>query len=650
MKNSEIEVNEIPGHTPELKTELAIQISELAPEIFLDGKIDFERLKELLGVDLSEDSERFGLFWPGKKRALRAAQQTTSATLQPDKQNSRNWDSTKNILIEGDNLEVLKILQKHYHGKVKMIYIDPPYNTGNDFIYPDNYKEGLASYLEWSNQVSQSGAKLSTNTESDGRYHSSWLSMMYPRLKLARNLLTEDGAIFISIDSNESDNLRKICNEIFGEANYLNEFVWVANLTGRQISGRGAAQTSERVLVYARNAKNISEFYVNVDFAKSAMPDAYKGFKKEMREDEQGAYAVGDTLWNHNRMFNEETRPNLVFSIFYNPETEDIRSGDLGTSIPGYVEILPHANGDGVHKYHAWRWSRPKVDREKNDLVVKKLQKGYEVYTKIRGFSQTVLKDLITNISNGTKETQELFEGKKYFDYPKSTDLVKLFIAAMNTENSIILDFFAGSGTTAHAVMSLNSEDGGDRQFIQVQLPEPTPEDSEARKSGFKSISELSRRRVALAGEDIDSKLAPYPVDTGFRSFFLSDTNFTKWQVQNDVELDKLEQHILDLRESASDGATAEILLCEILLKQGYSLTEQISSVEISGLKVSSVGNNLILAYLEELKPKLDQLKAVLELSPAKFILLEDAFQGDDELKTNLAQECKSRNIELWTA
>ena len=650
MKNSEIEVNEIPGHTPELKTELAIQISELAPEIFLDGKIDFERLKELLGVDLSEDSERFGLFWPGKKRALRAAQQTTSATLQPDKQNSRNWDSTKNILIEGDNLEVLKILQKHYHGKVKMIYIDPPYNTGNDFIYPDNYKEGLASYLEWSNQVSQSGAKLSTNTESDGRYHSSWLSMMYPRLKLARNLLTEDGAIFISIDSNESDNLRKICNEIFGEANYLNEFVWVANLTGRQISGRGAAQTSERVLVYARNAKNISEFYVNVDFAKSAMPDAYKGFKKEMREDEQCAYAVGDTLWNHNRMFNEETRPNLVFSIFYNPETEDIRSGDLGTSIPGYVEILPHANGDGVHKYHAWRWSRPKVDREKNDLVVKKLQKGYEVYTKIRGFSQTVLKDLITNISNGTKETQELFEGKKYFDYPKSTDLVKLFIAAMNTENSIILDFFAGSGTTAHAVMSLNSEDGGDRQFIQVQLPEPTPEDSEARKSGFKSISELSRRRVALAGEDIDSKLAPYPVDTGFRSFFLSDTNFTKWQVQNDVELDKLEQHILDLRESASDGATAEILLCEILLKQGYSLTEQISSVEISGLKVSSVGNNLILAYLEELKPKLDQLKAVLELSPAKFILLEDAFQGDDELKTNLAQECKSRNIELWTA
>ena len=650
MKNSEIEVNEIPGHTPELKTELAIQISELAPEIFLDGKIDFERLKELLGVDLSEDSERFGLFWPGKKRALRAAQQTTSATLQPDKQNSRNWDSTKNILIEGDNLEVLKILQKHYHGKVKMIYIDPPYNTGNDFIYPDNYKEGLASYLEWSNQVSQSGAKLSTNTESDGRYHSSWLSMMYPRLKLARNLLTEDGAIFISIDSNESDNLRKICNEIFGEANYLNEFVWVANLTGRQISGRGAAQTSERVLVYARNAKNISEFYVNVDFAKSAMPDAYKGFKKEMREDEQGAYAVGDTLWNHNRMFNEETRPNLVFSIFYNPETEDIRSGDLGTSIPGYVEILPHANGDGVHKYHAWRWSRPKVDREKNELVVKKLQKGYEVYTKIRGFSQTVLKDLITNISNGTKETQELFEGKKYFDYPKSTDLVKLFIAAMNTENSIILDFFAGSGTTAHAVMSLNSEDGGDRQFIQVQLPEPTPEDSEARKSGFKSISELSRRRVALAGEDIDSKLAPYPVDTGFRSFILSDTNFTKWQVQNDVELDKLEQHILDLRESASDGATAEILLCEILLKQGYSLTEQISSVEISGLKVSSVGNNLILAYLEELKPKLDQLKAVLELSPAKFILLEDAFQGDDELKTNLAQECKSRNIELWTA
>lgn len=650
MENSEVEIYETPSGSSSLKTDLANQISNLIPSAVQDGKIDFEKLKELLGDDVSEDSERFGLFWPGKRRAIRAAQQPTSATLNPDRQNSKNWDNTKNIFIEGDNLEVLKILQKHYHGKIKMIYIDPPYNTGNDFIYPDNYKEGLASYLEWSNQIAQSGAKLSTNTESDGRYHSSWLSMMYPRLKLARNLLTDDGAIFISIDSNESDNLRKICNEIFGESNFVNEFVWVANLTGRQISGRGAAQTSERIFVYAKNANNISEFYVDVEFAKSAMPDAYKGFKKEMREDELGAYAVGDTLWNHNRMFNEETRPNLVFSIFYNPDTEDIKSGDIGSSYPGYIEILPHANGDGVHRYHAWRWSRPKVDGEKNDLVVKKLQKGYEVYTKIRGFSQTVLKDLITNISNGTKETQELFEGKKFFDYPKSTDLIKLFLGAMNTNNSIVLDFFAGSGTTAHAVMSLNSEDGGERSFIQVQLPEPTPEESEARKSGFNSISELARKRIVLAGEEIESKLAPYAVDTGFRAYSLSDTNFKKWQASNDIELNKLEQHILDLRDNSNNEVSPEMLLSEILIKQGYSLNEQVSESRISDLSILSVGNNLILAYLDQAKPNLSQLKEVLALNPAKFILLEDAFAGDDELKTNLAQECKSRSIELWTA
>ncbi|MDK8761186.1 site-specific DNA-methyltransferase [Corynebacterium pseudodiphtheriticum] len=226
MSEEQEMIKEVPGSSPEFRTELAEQIAELVPEAIADGKIDVEKLKELLEGDASDTSERFGLFWPGKKRAMRAAQTPTTATLRPDKENSKDWDATKNVFIEGDNLEVLKILQKHYHGKIKMIYIDPPYNTGNDFVYPDNYKEGLETYLAWSKQVNEDGKKLSSNSESEGRYHSNWLNMMYPRLKLARNLLTNDGVIFVSIDDHEVAQLRRIMDEIFGETNFVAQIVW----------------------------------------------------------------------------------------------------------------------------------------------------------------------------------------------------------------------------------------------------------------------------------------------------------------------------------------------------------------------------------------------------------------------------------------
>ena len=640
------DIHETPSTTPNFKTELAAQLAELVPEAISDGKVDVVKLQELLGSDTADTNERFGLFWPGKKRALRAAQEPTTATLKPDYENSKDWDTTKNIFIEGDNLEVLKILQKHYHGKIKLIYIDPPYNTGKDFVYPDNYKEGLDTYLEWTRQVNEEGKKLSSNSETEGRYHSNWLNMMYPRLKLARNLLCEDGIIFMSIDHNEEPHLRKLADEIFGESNFLNDLTWVVNLTGRQISGMGAARTFERILVYARNANYAKEFLVDIEFAKSKMPDAYKGFKKDIRKDNVGEFAVGDTLWNHNRIFNEVSRPNLVYSIFYNPENGDIRSGDLGASIPGYIEIPPHANGDGRHKYHAWRWSREKVDREKVDLIVEPMRRGgFEVYTKIRGFSTTVLKDLITNISNGLAETTALFDGKKLFDYPKSIDLIQLLIASVSRGDDLILDFFAGSGTTGHAVMALNSVDGAKRNWIQVQLPEPTPEDSAAREAGYDTISQLSMDRLKRAGLGIGIG------DVGFRSYRLTDTNFSKWRVGSDVDSSMLEQHLLSLRDSADDDATADDLLTEILLKQGYSLTEKIVSVEVGGLSLRSVADGIVLAYLNEhIKPTLDQLRAVLAQAPAKIIMLEDAFQGDDELKTNLSQLCKSKGVELWTA
>ncbi|WP_281510943.1 site-specific DNA-methyltransferase [Corynebacterium belfantii] len=271
-------INEVPGSSPEFHTELAEQLAELVPEAVADGKIDVEKLKELLGGDVADTSERFGLFWPGKKRAMRAAQTPTTATLRPDKENSKDWDTTKNVFIEGDNLEVLKILQKHYHGKIKMIYIDPPYNTGKDFVYPDNYKEGLETYLEWSKQVNEDGKKLSSNSETEGRYHSNWLNMMYPRLKLARNLLTNDGVIFISIDDHEVAQLRRIMDEIFGEANFIEGYIWESNFRPDN-SSRIERENAQHILCYARNKRHIKAL-TGTEKATEGLPSLTKNSMK----------------------------------------------------------------------------------------------------------------------------------------------------------------------------------------------------------------------------------------------------------------------------------------------------------------------------------------------------------------------------------
>jgi adenine-specific DNA-methyltransferase len=660
MKKADTEVNKTLGHTPELKTELGLQIGSLAPEAYLDGKLDFEKLKELLGEDVSEDRERFGLFWPGKKRALRAAQEPTSATLKPDVENSINWDSTENVFIEGDNLEVLKILQKHYHGKIKMIYIDPPYNTGKDFVYPDNFKEGLDTYLEWSHQVNQEGKKINSNSETEGRYHSNWLNMMYPRLKLARNLLTDDGVIFMSIDDHEVDNLIKLGKEVFGEANFLNTFVWVSNLKGRQISGSGAAGTKEYIVVFSRNASEVGEFRASGTRLKGLMPTIYKGFNYIAEEDEHGPFVIKNELYNTNSAFNEATRPNLVFDIYYNPKSKEVRTESLSKNHvhKDFIKISPRKNNNGVNMYHAYRWSQKKILAESFNLQFVEAGSEWKVYTKVRDVDGTSVKDLFMDIttSEGAADITKVGLNANWFDYPKPVNLIKILVEMATNEDSIVLDFFAGSGTTGHAVLKKNSEDGGQRKFILVQLPEPLDEESDARKAGLPNISDISRKRIsasimALSSATKDLFDAEAEPDLGFRSYKLADTNFAKWRITSDVESTVLEQHILNLRESASDEANPDALLTEILLKQGYSLTEKIADVQIEGLSLKTVGDNLVIAYLEEnLKPTLKQLRAVLSEDPVRFIILEDAFKGDDELKTNLVQECKSRNIELWTA
>ena len=577
------DVYETPSTTPSFKTELASQLSELIPEAVADGKIDVEKLKELLGDDAGDARERFGMFWPGKKRALRAAQEPTTATLKPDFENSKDWDTTKNIFIEGDNLEVLKVLQKHYHGKIKMIYIDPPYNTGNDFVYPDNFKEGLDTYLEWTRQVNEEGKKVSTNSETEGRYHSNWLNMMYPRLKLARNLLTDDGAIFVSIDFNEADNLKKIMDEVFGESNFQREIVWrIGWLSGYKTMADNFIRNHDSMFFYSKNHNLLS-------FIKKYIQNS--NFKPLVKK-------------------NAEVTSKLK---------------ELGLDDKGQKELLRFVNHENRPERYPIEdtWNSNEYDDLNSIAIV--------------SFSGEKVSKLL--------DTGDEFKGQK------SVKMLKRTLESMTSGEDIVLDFFAGTSSTAHAVMELNAEDGGNRKFIMVQLPEPTEEDSASRSAGFATIADISRKRISVVGERIVESNGLQAPDVGFRAFKLTDTNFSKWRVASDTDASTLEQHLLDLRDSAAGAATPDALLTEILLKQGYSLTEHMGDTEVAGLKLQMVGEGLMLAYLDEhTKPTLEQLRAVLAEKPARFVILEDALQGDDELKTNLVQECKSRGVELWTA
>ena len=637
------DINKTSSTTPNFKTALAAQLEELLPEAITDGKVDLEKLKELLGEDGGDDRERFGLFWPGKKRALRAAQEPTTATLRPDYENSKDWDGTKNVFIEGDNLEVLKILQKHYHGRIKMIYIDPPYNTGKDFVYPDNYKEGLETYLEWTRQVNEEGKRVSTNSESEGRYHSNWLNMMYPRLKLARNLLTEDGVIFISIDQHEHANLLRLCAEIFGEGNVLGSVSVVNNLKGRSDDEYFATANEFLVACARRNdGATIYGFATDEDYkAEFKFSDAISNYK------EVGLRKTGK---NSRRI----DRPNMYFPIYFNPTKSTFSLENSADAI----EIWP-IDTSGMEG--RWRWGKETFLQNKDtELVAREVNDKWNVYVKMRDVvdgeartvrPKTVWIDPKYDTAGGARAVKELFAGQNYFDNPKPVEFIKDVLRIGAGKDSIILDFFAGSGTTAQAVMELNESDGGSRSFILVQLPEPTPDDSPARNAGYDRISQLTVERISRAGEMVKDSLVGQLADIGYRVFSLTDTNLSKWRVTSDTDASKLEQRLLDLRDSSANHATPDALLTELLLKQGYSLTEQIGKVELEGLELKTVGEGLVLAYLDErTKPTLEQVRKIVEQKPARFIILEDAFHGDDELKTNLVQECKARGVELWTA
>lgn len=648
-------MEKMTGKSLDLIAENIAQLKALFPEAVTEGKIDFEVLQAILGGEIEKRQTYYKFTWNGKEEARAYARIPSMGTLRPCVEESSGKDGTpgkfdsENLYIEGDNLEVLKLLQGAYHKKVKMIYIDPPYNTGKDFVYPDNFRDSIGNYKSLTGQTDEEGAATRANPETSGRYHTDWLNMMYPRLILARSLLSDDGVIFISIDDNEFSNLKKICDDVFGEDNYLNQFAWVVNITGRQISGSGAAKTWESILVYAKNIDNVDLLSIDIAFAKEKMPDAYKGFDKDIRKDARGDFAVGDTLYNHNRKFNEETRRNLVFSIFYNPKTEEIIPGDIGEKKDGFIEIPPHKNGDGIHKYHAWRWSRQKIESESYDLIVQQAPSGkYEVYTRIRDFSNTTLKDLITNISNGDSEVQSLFDGKKYFDYPKSVNLLITLLGSMIDKDATILDFFSGSATTAHAVMQLNAEDGGHRKFIMVQLPEVCEEGTEAAKAGYKNICEIGKERIRRTARKIreENSLTTQNQDLGFKVFKLDTSNLIPWN----PEPDKIELLLRNAVENILVDRTRQDLLYEVLLKCNLPLTLPIEERNFGDNTVYVVGAGALAICLdtkipqtiaEEIVKLRDEYAPVV---PMQVVFRDNGFT--DVTKTNALQILKQAGFE----
>lgn len=622
-------VNQLPSTSPNFRTDLAKKLEELVPEAIADGKVDVVKLKELLAEDAGEPNERFGLFWPGKKQALRAAQEPTTATLRPAKDESKDWDTTNNIFIEGDNLEVLKVLQKQYHNSIKMIYIDPPYNTGKDFVYPDNFKEGLQNYLEFSQQVDEGNKKISTNTETTGRYHSNWLNMMYPRLKLARNLLTDDGVIFISIDDAEQANLKKICDEIFGEGNFLGSIAW--RRFNSQANIGMFAKVKDYILIYARNI-------TLVDFGRIPLTETAK--KEYQYKDEHGIYARRPCI--------HSVRGRYVYDIKL-PNGKVLSENWMITK-----EVFEDEDRRGlIH----WPQNGGNPMRK---IYLQDAMKAGQIANDFWGSE-------FGNNKNATEEIKNLFDGKRVFDFPKPSKLLKNIIglgsATKLSNDDVVLDFFSGSATTAHAVMQLNAEDGGSRKHIMVQLPEPTDEKSEAFKAGYKKISDIARERINRAGEkikaDFADKLAERetPLDVGYRTYKLADTNFTKWQSAPTGDLTELQARLDLMRESSNDNASEDDLLVEVLLKMGLPLTTRTQTVDVDGLHVHQVvteGNSSegqpVLYLNEHVKPTLEQLRAIItDLTPSKFVILDDAFQGDNQLKTNLVQTCKSYDVELWT-
>ena len=596
------------------------KLESLFPEIVTEGgKIDFDRLKLTLGETIDAGKERYGMNWPGKADCFKTIQRPSMATLVPAQDESVNFDTTENLIIEGDNLETLKLLQKAYLGRVKMIFIDPPYNTGNDFIYPDDFSESLETYLRYTGQVDDAGRKFSTNTDTDGRFHSKWLNMMYPRLFLARNLLHKDGLVFISIDGNEVDNLLKLCDEIFGEENFVELITW-KNKYGAGAKTKGFITLHEYVACYSKTSISNIEAPFNEEQIKD-----YN--KKDSKYSVRGGYVTQPLATN-----SLAERPNLRFPIIHNGQ-----------------EIWPEKQ---------WVWSKERVLRAQADdeLVISESNGKFSVRVKhyLRDENGIMRKGKPLSVLNGpfTQEgTTELFElfGETVFDFPKPSSLIRYFasfvINEIEDKNAIMFDFFAGSGTTAQALLELNQQDGGNRKFILVQLPEPTE------RKDFPTIADITKERVRrvikkLNDEDggklkLGSGVKP---DRGFKVFKLQSSNFKAWNAEQPKDDAELAKQLTLHADHLVEGRTQEDVLYELLLKSGFPLDTKVEKITLAGKSVFSVADGAMLICLEkELTPEV--IKAMAEKKPERVVCLDAGFADNDQLKTNAVQTMKSKGV-----
>lgn len=626
------------GTSASITDEQKAKLKALFPEVVTEGgKVDFAKLQLTLGESVDVGKERYGMNWPGKADCFKTIQKPSMATLIPARDESVNFDTTENLIIEGDNLEVLKLLQKAYLGKVKMIYIDPPYNTGNDFIYPDDFSESLETYLRYTGQVDNEGRKFSTNTDSDGRFHSKWMNMMYPRLFLARNLLSEDGVIFISIDDNEVENLRRLCGEIFGEENFVSQITVQSNKRGQTY--KEIAKTHEYLLLYSKNDPvELNELEKDAD----ALP-----FK-----DSIGAFDLWE-LRNRNPKFGRFNRPNLFFPIYVAPEILDecgYAKVSLERNQEYSVEVLP-LNSDGDES--CWRWGKEKIGGSdlvgiSPVLVARKRKDGnWNIYEKSRK-STTKAKSIWAETDviseQGTMEIGELGMAE-FFDHPKPKALISKCVQLGAGPNDIVLDFFGGSGTTAQSVLESNKADGGSRRFILVQLPEPT------QFKEFKTIADITKERVRRVvtklNGDVNKELAldeQKRQDRGFRVFKLQSSNFKAWnaeQPKDDAELEKqLTLHVDHLVE----GRSQEDVLYELLIKSGFPLDTPIEKVTLADKTVFSIGEGMMLVCLEK-ELTLEVLRAIADKKPERVVCLDAGFANNDQLKTNAVQTMKAKGV-----
>jgi len=626
MSNEELNT-EMKGESLDISEQKKRELAQLFPAVFTEtinekgelvSSVDFNKLKAELGefTDVYENHrERYGMEWPGKKEALKLIQQPSRATLKPCREESVDFDNTENLFIEGDNLEVLKLLQKSYYGKVKMIYIDPPYNTGKEFIYPDKYSENLETYLAYAGLLDDEGKKFTTNTAAEGRFHTKWLNMMYPRLYLARNLLRNDGVIFISIDDNEIENVRRMCDEIFGEEAHIATFIWKSRQNIDNRTEHGASIDHEYVICYGkkvRGRERNTEQYTN--------PDG------DARGDWASANMVG--------LATADRRPNLHYDLI-NAETK-INYGCPEMGWRYDINTMKRLMDENRVLWPSSDGGRPRRKAFLN-----------EISSEFTGFSSLIGKDLYTR--NGTQDVQKLF-GYRAMDFPKPVDLIYTLLEQGLEKGDVCLDFFAGSATTCEAIYKLNKNRGLKAKFIAIQLPEKCAETTEAYKAGLLTISKVAIERIRLSGvkikTDTENQLdlaEKNNIDLGFKVLKLDQSNFKQWQssLESTVDnvIEQLELHV----DHITDSTSQEDILYELLLKSGFMPTEKIKTLELVGKKVFSIEDNELLICLED-DVTADLINAIVEIQPLQFICLDKAFHGNDQLKANTVQTFSSLN------